>query len=41
MSNMDAAAMNSKLVEMQNDIALRMMDDNQAAQQNYVALREQ
>ena len=33
--------MNTKLLEMQNEIAKRMLDENVLAKQNYMAQREQ
>lgn len=33
--------MNTKLLEMQNEIGMRMLDDNVLAKQNYIAIREQ
>lgn len=32
--------MNTKLLEMQSEIAQRMMDDNVLARQNYIAMKE-
>ena len=34
---MDAITMNTKLLEMQNEIAKRMLDENVLAKQNYMA----
>lgn len=40
-NSMDAITMNTKLLEMQNEIGMRMLDDNVLAKQNYIAIREQ
>ena len=33
--------MNTKLLEMQNEIGKRMIDENVLAKQNYIAIKEQ
>ena len=40
-NNMDAITMNTKLLEMQNEIGKRMIDENVLAKQNYIAIKEQ
>lgn len=41
MTTMDAPTMNNKLIEIQNEIQVRMMDENEAAKQNYMLQKEQ
>ena len=41
MVNMDATTMNSKLIEMQNEISLRMLDENAIAKQVFVEQKNQ